>query len=199
MLGMVEAADLAPVLILPGLYDSGPEHWQMLWLAAHQGFRRVEQRDWVSPLCIDWVANLDGAVVGVGPDALLVAHSAACALVAHWAAVCGRQIRGALLVAPSDVEASTYPAGPVGFAPMPLGRLPFASTVVASTEDPYVALYRAKLFAKSWGSRFVDIGPAGHINTAARLGAWPAGLELLAEVAARGRAQKTPPPGTPPE
>lgn len=192
---MMDVLALSPVLILPGLYDSGPEHWQTLWLASQSGFRRVEQSDWVTPLCADWVANLDAAVVDVGRDALLVAHSAACALVAHWAVAHGRQIRGALLVAPSDVEASTYPAGPVGFAPMPLGRLPFASTVVASTEDPYVSLYRAKLFAKSWGSRFVVIGPAGHINTAAGLGAWPAGLELLAEVAARGCAQ-TRPPGT---
>ncbi len=196
---MMDVPDLAPVLILPGIYDSGPEHWQSLWLAGHPGFRRVEQSDWVTPRCADWVANLDAAAVEAGRDALLVAHSAACALVAHWAAAHGRQIRGALLVAPSDVEASTYPAGPVGFAPMPLERLPFASTVVASTEDPYVSLYRAKHFAKSWGSRFVNIGPAGHINTAAGLGAWPAGLELLAEVATRGRAQKTPSLGAPPE
>jgi predicted alpha/beta hydrolase family esterase len=196
---MVNVPGLAPVLILPGLFDSGPEHWQTLWLTANPGFRRVEQSDWVTPLCADWVANLDAAVVEAGPDALLVAHSAACALVAHWAAAHGRKIRGALLVAPSDVEASTYPGGPVGFAPMPLRQLPFASTVVASTEDPYVSLHRAKLFAKSWGSRFVVVGPAGHLNAAVGLGDWPAGLELLAEVATRGRAEQTAPPGTPTE
>jgi len=192
------ASDLAPVLVLPGLHDSGPEHWQTLWIAAHPGFRRVEQRDWETPLRVDWVANLDAAVAEAGPDALLVAHSAACALVAHWAAAHRREVRGALLVAPSDVEASTYPPGPVGFAPMPLGRLPFPSTVVASTEDPYVSLLRARQFAQAWGSRFVDIGPAGHINTASGLGAWPAGLELLVELANRCRAVKTGAPGTSP-
>src|SRR3990172_9398424 len=195
----LDVPDLEPVLLLPGLHDSGADHWQTLWLAAHPRFRRVEQLDWATPLCADWMANLDAAVAEAGRDALLVAHSAACALVAHWAAAHGRQIRGALLVAPSDVEASTYPEGPVGFAPMPLGRLPFASTVVASTEDPYVSLHRAKLFAKSWDSRFVVIGAAGHINAAAGLGAWPAGLELLAEVAARGRAQMSSPPAVPRE
>ncbi len=191
-------SDLAPVLILPGLDDSGPDHWQARWLADHPGFRRVEQKDWVTPRCADWVANLDAALVEVGRDALLVAHSAACALVAHWAAAHGREIRGALLVAPSDVEASTFPAGPVGFAPMPLRRLPFQSTVVASTEDRYVSLYRAKSFAQAWGSRFVSIGPAGHINTEAGLGGWQAGLDLLAELAARGRERTTPPAGAPP-
>jgi predicted alpha/beta hydrolase family esterase len=149
-------------------------------------FRRVEQADWEKPRCADWVANLDAAVVAAGPEAILVAHSAACALVAHWAAAHDRPVRGALLVAPSDVEAPSYPAGPTGFAPMPLSPLPFATTVVASTDDPYVSLDRARLFAARWGSQFVVIGAAGHINTASGLGAWPAGLDLLAEVAGRG-------------
>jgi uncharacterized protein len=184
-------ADLAPVLILPGLYDSGPQHWQMLWMAGRPGFRRVEQADWVTPRCVDWVAKLDAAVQEAGPQALLVAHSAACALVAHWVAVHGRKVRGALLVGPSDPEASSYPAGPTGFAPMPLVRLPFPSTVVASADDPYVSLDRAEFFARSWGSRFVNIGKAGHINSASGLGNWPRGLELLQELADRGRISQS--------
>lgn len=178
--------DLFPVLILPGVHDSGPGHWQSLWLEGRLGFRRVEQKDWEKPRCTDWVAALDAAVIEAGPRALLVAHSAACALVAHWSTSHRRQVRGALLVAPSDTEAPTYPPGPTGFAPLPLVPLPFASTVVASTDDPYVSMERAALFAKSWGSRFVSIGAAGHINTASGLGNWPRGLELLQELADRG-------------
>jgi uncharacterized protein len=179
-------ADLAPVLLLPGLHDSGPGHWQTLWLAAHPGFRRVEQRGWVTPVCADWVRNLDAAVRDAGPRALLVAHSAACALVALWAASRGRAIRGALLVAASDPEAPSFPAGARGFSPVPLASLPFASTVVASSDDPYVSIERAQRFARGWGSRFVEIGAAGHINSASGLGDWPAGLALLRELAARG-------------
>jgi uncharacterized protein len=182
---MRPASDPSPVLVLPGLSNSGPQHWQTLWMARHPGFRRVEQKDWETPRCADWVANLDAAVQHAGPQALLVAHSAACALVAHWVAAHGRKVRGALLVGPSDPEAASYPAGPTGFAPMPLVRLPFPSTVVASTDDPYVSLGRAELFARSWGSRFVNIGKAGHINSASGLGGWPRGLELLEELDAR--------------
>jgi predicted alpha/beta hydrolase family esterase len=182
------AADLSPVLILPGLHDSGPQHWQTLWLAGRPGFRRVEQAEWVTPRCADWVSKLDDAIDEAGPRALLVAHSAACALVAHWVAVHGRKVRGALLVGPSDTEAPSYPAGPTGFAPMPLVRLPFPSTVVASADDPYVSLGRAELFARSWGSRFVNVGKAGHVNAASGLGDWPRGLELLEELADRGAA-----------
>jgi hypothetical protein len=36
---------MATVLILPGLNNSGPSHWQSLWLAAHPEYCRVVQKD----------------------------------------------------------------------------------------------------------------------------------------------------------
>ena len=174
---------LAPVLILPGLYNSGPEHWQSRWESAHPELRRVMQDDWQRPRCADWIARLDDAILAT-PDAILVAHSSSCALVAHWAATAGsdRRVRGALLVAPSDTEAASYPEGPTGFAPMPLRRLPFPSILVASTDDPYVTAEQARMFAEAWGSRFVSVGDAGHINSQSGLGDWPAGFALLQEL-----------------
>jgi len=184
---VADAPDLGPVLVLPGLYDSGPDHWQTRWSAVRPGFRRVEQADWVTPRCADWIARLDEAVERTGPEALLVAHSAACALAAHWTALHPRTIRGALLVAPSDVDAPTFPLGATGFAPMPLQRLPFPTIVVASANDPYVSLDRARTFAERWGSRFVSIGDNGHINSASGLGDWPEGLRILEALAAEAR------------
>ncbi|HTN52127.1 MAG TPA: alpha/beta hydrolase [Anaeromyxobacter sp.] len=180
-----EAGGLGPVLLLPGLFDSGPGHWQTLWMQGRPGLRRVEQDDWEAPRLGDWVARLDEAVREVGSQALLAAHSAGCGLVAHWARAHPRPIRGALLVAPSDAEAPSYPKGPTGFAPMPLLRLPFPSTVVASGDDPYVSLARAREFAAAWGSRLVELGAAGHVNTASGHGPWPEGLVLLGELATR--------------
>jgi predicted alpha/beta hydrolase family esterase len=37
---------LAPVQILPGLYNSGPQHWQSLWESANPDFVRVDQDVW---------------------------------------------------------------------------------------------------------------------------------------------------------
>jgi predicted alpha/beta hydrolase family esterase len=171
-----------PVLILPGLYNSGPDHWQSRWESAHPEFRRVMQDDWERPSCVDWSARLDAAILAT-PGAVLVAHSSSCALVAHWVGTGGTgRVRGALLVAPSDTEAAPYPAGPTGFAPMPLARLPFPSVVVASTDDPYVTIERARTFAGAWGSRLVTVGDAGHINSQSGLGDWPAGFALLQEL-----------------
>jgi len=170
-------------LILPGLCDSGPEHWQSHWERSDRSCLRVVQADWEAPRCEDWVATLDAAVVRVGGPVVLVAHSSSCALVAHWAARAGAdrrdRVRGALLVAPSDPEAPSYPIGPTGFAPMPRTPLPFASIVVASTDDEYVSTDRAREFARAWGGEYVEIGAVGHINGASRLGDWPAGRALL--------------------
>jgi predicted alpha/beta hydrolase family esterase len=167
------------VLILPGLYNSGPEHWQTLRQAAHPTYLRVPQDEWVAPRCDDWVQNLDAAVAQSGEDIVLVAHSTACALVGHWWMRHRKSTSGALLVAPSDTESTAYPPGPQGFAPMPLCRFPFSTIVVASTNDSAVSFARAQLFANSWGSEFVSAGPAGHINAASGYGPWPEGRLLL--------------------
>ena len=178
------------VLLLPGLANSGAEHWQSCWERADPSCRRVMQHEWHAPERADWVAALDAAVATHGTGVVLVGHSTACALIAFWAASATRGVRGALLVAPSDTEASSYPAGPTGWQPMPLAQLPFPSIVVASSDDDYCTLQRARRFADAWGSRFVDIGAAGHINSASGLGAWAKGRELLAELLAQPDAAK---------
>jgi predicted alpha/beta hydrolase family esterase len=175
------------ILTIPGLWNSGPEHWQTLWEAADFTFRRVQQADWETPRCEDWVENLDAAIAAViaaGSDVILVAHSLGCATVAHWSRASRRPVRGAFLVAPSDVEAPIYPPGTSGFSPMPLEPLRFPSLVVNSPDDPWISSERARQFAAAWGSRFVEIAPAGHINSASGLGDWPEGRSLLAELQA---------------
>src|SRR5439155_14142 len=74
-----------PVLVLPGYGDSGPGHWQSRWQAADPTHRRVVQRDWLNPTLDEWRETLEHAVAGCDRPPVLVAHSLACALVAHWA------------------------------------------------------------------------------------------------------------------
>ncbi|HEU4566158.1 MAG TPA: alpha/beta hydrolase [Gemmatimonadaceae bacterium] len=191
---MSGATSRSPVLILPGLGDSGPEHWQSHWERRDPDCERVVQAEWDAPRIADWVARLDEAVARRDAPVVLAAHSSACALVAHWAADASparlARVRGALLVAPTDPEGPHYPAGPVGFAPMPLRPLPFASVVVASDDDCYVAPERAREYAAAWGSRLVMLAGAGHINAASGHGPWPEGYALLSEL----RSADTPVP-----
>ncbi|MBF9221558.1 alpha/beta hydrolase [Hymenobacter sp. BT662] len=169
------------VFIVPGLGSSGPEHWQTCFERALPDCTRIEQREWDVPDRAEWVERLEDALNGQDlSEVVLVAHSLGCATIAHWAAKYGHRIKGALLVAPSDVETAHYAAFPTtGFAPMPLARLPFPSKVVFSQNDEWVTPDRARQFAKAWGSELVDIGEAGHVNAASGHGEWPAGLALL--------------------
>ncbi|MBI2256281.1 MAG: alpha/beta hydrolase [Proteobacteria bacterium] len=174
---------MRPIVIVPGLGNSGPQHWQRLWQAELPDTRAVEQADWDQPDFDDWIARLDAAIAASPTAPVVAAHSLSCALVAHWAARHSRPIAGALLVAPADVDSDSHtPPETRAFRPMPMKALPFPSIVVASSDDPYVTPGRAAAFAQGWGSRFVDIGSAGHINPAAGFGEWPLGRLLLAEL-----------------
>jgi hypothetical protein len=173
-----------PILTIPGLWSSGPEHWQTYWEAKHPSIRRVVQRNFDLPDRDEWIATLDAAVKASPQPPVLAAHSLGCSLVTHWAAECGGNgILGAFLVGPSDVEAPDYPIEGRSFSRMELSTLPFPSIVVASTNDEFVSVDRARQFANAWGSRLVFIGNAGHINGASGHGPWPEGEEMLFEFA----------------
>ncbi|SIR81168.1 hypothetical protein SAMN05421821_112166 [Mucilaginibacter lappiensis] len=170
------------ILIHPGLGNSGPAHWQSLW-EKQFNLVRIEQQDWDTPVCSDWIETLNSYVQQHDPkNVILVGHSLACTTIAYWAQQYNVNIKGALLVAPSDTEAGTYPQGTTGFTPVPSLKLPFKSIVVASSNDYYVTTERARFFADSWGSELINIGDAGHINLAAGYGEWPKGLELLQQL-----------------
>jgi hypothetical protein len=174
---------MPPVLIVPGLGGSGPEHWQTHWEKQNPDFIRVEQRDWDNPDRDEWVATLDQAIARQPAPPLLVAHSLACSLVAHWLAGASRPLHGVLLVAPADVDSEAHTPPEVrGFAPMPLAPIAAPCIVAASADDPFVDIARARTFADAWGARFVAVGRHGHINSASGLGAWPPGQKLLAEL-----------------
>lgn len=174
------------VLILAGLWDSGPQHWQTHWEHQHPEFTRVRHRDYNSPLCHEWVVELDAAIAGCEGPPVLVAHSLGCVLAAQWArSGSALKVAGAFLVAPSDIDTPTYPVDANGFKPMPLEKLPFPSIVVASSNDEYVTIKRARQFAEAWGSRFVEIGPAGHINGDSGYVEWPEGEKMLLEFCAQ--------------
>jgi len=167
------------ILIIPGLGNSGPQHWQSLW-EKQFNFIRVEQAKWDTPVCDDWIENINNEIKKHNAaDVILVGHSLACTTIAYWAQKFNINIKAALLVAPSDTEAESYPPGTTGFTPVCLNKIPFRTITVTSTDDFYVTFERAQLFADAWGSELINIGDAGHINAASGFGEWDQGLEIL--------------------
>jgi len=175
------------VLVIPGWQNSGPQHWQSLWENQNPIFLRVQQKDWQTPKRADWLQRITEDVKRAPGPIVFAAHSIGCMAIAHWASAhwdkaepqLVSKIKGALLVAPADVNRKDTPPELLDFAPVPLAPLPFPTVVVSSNNDPYLSSDRAREIARAWGSRFVDIGAAGHVNGDSGLGDWPEGKRLL--------------------
>lgn len=176
----------SPYLILPGLGNSGPEHWQSLW-QADLGCERLDLPDWDAPRLSRWLYLAIDAIER-RPGVVLIAHSLGCILVAHVAAARpDLDIGGALLVAPADVDSRRHTPERLGdFAPLPRVALPFPAVLVASRNDPHMDFPVAAGLAADWGARLVDAGAVGHINVASGHGVWPEGRGLLAGVTGGG-------------
>jgi uncharacterized protein len=169
------------ILTLPGYTNAGPQHWLTLWESRDARVRRVQQMSWDQPVLADWVAALDRQVAASEGPVILAGHSLGAITVAHWAAasVHTHAVAGALLVAPADVEQAGTPTVLRGFAPIPLEPLPFRTTLVTGSDDPWVSPRRAGDFATAWGSDILVLEDAGHLDSNSGLGDWDAGWDLL--------------------
>ncbi|MFE3054775.1 RBBP9/YdeN family alpha/beta hydrolase [Nocardia sp. NPDC059239] len=177
------------VVIVPGLRDHVPDHWQTRLADQLDRVRTVPplERDKLS--CAARVAALDAVLTEIDGPVVLVAHSAGVMITVRWAQQSTRPVQGALLATPPDFETPLpdgYPAREEldanGWTPIPWRRLPFPSIVAASTTDPLATYRRVSGMAEAWGSRLVDLGDVGHLNPASGYGDWPRAAELLREL-----------------
>ncbi len=164
------------IIIVPGWRDSGPGHWQSLWADSLPGAQRTQQDDWVAPARQAWVSSLSRQILETDGPVVIAAHSLGCIATTHLPPEAAARIRGALLVAPADPERRGVLAD---FAPVPYQPLPYRSVLVVSSNDPYCPVRTAGAYARAWGSEFVRLQNAGHINVEAGFGPWPLGLALL--------------------
>jgi len=177
------------ILMVPGLNNSGPTHWQTRWEQQRRNCHRVELGMWDSPHRNTWVNKLNLAIRKADRPVVLVAHSLGCLAVAWWAhfegVEAGVRVTGALLVAPPEVD--FFPVDPrlEGFAPTPAHTLPFPAILVGSRNDPYMGFRTAQRLARAWGARFADAGASGHINADSELGDWEFGQFLLGQLLKR--------------
>ena len=175
------------VLTQPGRGWAGPGHWLTHWEESFPSFVRVEQTNWSQPVYAHWSTRMSQYIASASKPVLLIGHSLGTSLITRWTfdqPELASRVIGALLAAPTDRDmVDGDPNSPVsGFGPMLLEKMPFRSIVLASQNDPFVTLERAKLFAAAWGSWLVDAGSNGHLASAANLGVWPRGLLALGQL-----------------
>lgn len=161
------------VLVMPGLHGSGEDHWQSDWERRHASFRRVEQADWAQPQLDDWARRLVDQAIAAPAPIIVVAHSFGCLATVRAANYQSGLIAAALLVAPAEPRRWQVEAELAATA------LPFPSTLVASSNDPYMSHDSAVQWAERWGSELVTLPDAGHINVKAGFRQWSQGLDLL--------------------
>ena len=172
----IRAASRPRLVVVPGLHGSGAEHWQS-WLQGQvDGALRVEQDDWRTPDLERWSERVAAtlASLGGGPH-VVVAHSFGClATVRAAARHPSLGIAQVLLVAPA--EPSRFDVGAV----LPQSRLAVRSCVVASDNDPWMSATQAHAWALRWGSDWINLGNAGHINVDSGYGPFPLAREWAA-------------------
>jgi predicted alpha/beta hydrolase family esterase len=171
----------ADILIVPDHGGAGPEHWQTRWQQRLSTARRVERADRDERAFAGWIRRIADAVNGAERPVVLIAHSLGVAAAVHAAPGFRKEVAGAFLVAPPDLEA----AGPIQemrheVGPYPREPLPFPSLLVASRNDPWCDIAVAEDIAGAWGSLFIDAGEAGHIDGDAGYGPWPEGSMAFA-------------------
>ncbi|PHR83526.1 MAG: alpha/beta hydrolase [Colwellia sp.] len=167
------------IVFVPGYGNSINGHWQEIWCKEFKNSYWVEQHDWETPHCFDWVEALDLLIQSIEGPILLVTHSLGGSTVVEWSKKHTANILGVFLVAVPDVQSANFPEAISGYQTPPLEKLAFPTLVLASTDDPYSTLARTKYFAKNWGSELISIGNLGHVNTDSNIGEWPEGKKLL--------------------
>lgn len=178
---MTFKGDPVRLLMIPGLNDSGPAHWQS-WLQGHFGRRavRVEQDDWSSADLTSWSQRIELTLArDSGARWVAVAHSFGCLALLRYLAQGGASVHAALLVAPAD---------PANFGvSRSLPQLPLAipSVLLGSETDPWMTFGAACAWARVWGSQVISLGDAGHINTEAGFGPLPQAKALVEQMVQR--------------
>jgi predicted alpha/beta hydrolase family esterase len=170
-------------VVIPGLRDHHPDHWQ-----THLASKLAKTRTvCIAGLlgrgdlsCARRVEALQITVECIPGPIVFVAHSAGVIALAHWARQYSRAaIVGAVLATPADLETPLpqgYPSfqdlNAHGWLPMPRAKLPFASIVAASSNDPLAPLGRVEGLARAWGSEIAHLGAVGHLNPGSGYGEW---------------------------
>jgi predicted alpha/beta hydrolase family esterase len=157
------------LIVAPGLHGSGDAHWQT-WLEAQvPGALRVEQDAWSDPDLARWSERVAEAVDAAGPGPhVVVAHSFGCLATLH-ALHCRPRLGIAQLLLVAPAEPARFDVAHL----LPQTRLMQDSCLVASDTDPWMTAASARAWALRWGSDWINLGDAGHINVASGFGPFP--------------------------
>lgn len=168
---------MADYLIVPGLNNSGPGHWQTHWEQRLHSAVRVEQKYWDKPDIDVWADEIALAIKRQNPR-WIIAHSFGClstlrALTRNGSEYYGSSVEGLFFVAPADPDKF------VVRHLLPKKALTIPTVVVGSKTDPWFGWEKLVVLAKQWQVPLFSAGDAGHINIESGHGDWQDGWNLF--------------------
>ena len=178
------------VLVVPGLRDESPTHWQALLAAELPNVQSLPAHGRRNIDLEARVAAIEAAVMAAPGPVVIVAHSGGCIATVHWARHTRLQVRGLLLATPPDLESALPPEFPAptafaaaGWMPVPNEPIQFPCIVAASRDDPLGEFETVSQMACAWGAELADLGQVGHLNPASGYGPWGEAAVLVRRLA----------------
>lgn len=174
---LANAEDAFTFVLVPGLRDSGEEHWQSYWERRFPHWHRIRQKEWQEANLDRWSLAIRRELTTCPHPAILIGHSFGALASCHAVQQGVEGIAGVMLVAPAE---------PLRFEieeRIQAQTLSVPSIVFASHNDPLMTFSRAEHWSRAWGSDLVDVGEGGHINAEAGFGPWEYGLVRLEQFA----------------
>lgn len=173
------------IKIVPGLNNSGPEHWQTIWEKKY-GFERIAQEEWDYPVYKEWEKNLIESLSRENScDVVLIAHSLGCLLTVKAMPKIRKYLKAVFLVAPPDPNKEQFPNFLDSFEHLPEANLELPGILVYSENDQYSSSLFCIEKAKQWGIETMSVGRKGHINSESNIGDWSEGFNLFQKLLER--------------
>ena len=182
----------ATVLIVPGLRDHVPEHWQTLLASRLPRVRCVAPMGRDNLDCAARVEAIERQAASIDGPIILVAHSrrrysdralGAADQAQRQGRIAGDAAGLRAAVARMDIPRWKRCGRAAGFSRR-AGRSHFQASSPRAATIRSRASSSVAAMARQWGSRLVDLGEVGHLNPASGYGDWPAADALIAELEA---------------
>ncbi|MDM5124963.1 RBBP9/YdeN family alpha/beta hydrolase [Aeromonas rivipollensis] len=161
------------ILLVPGLHNSGPDHWQSRWHQQFPQWQRMLGLPWDKPDLTVWSAKLASKLRSRRSRVHLVAHSFGALTAIAAARLQPDKVSSILIVAPADPARFGIPDEALA------GSIKVSAQLIASRNDPWMSFERAEYWSRQWQVPLFDAGEVGHINAQSGHGEWSQGLNLL--------------------
>ena len=161
------------ILLVPGLHNSGPDHWQSRWHLQFPQWQRMLGLPWDKPDLTVWSAKLASKLRSRRSRVHLVAHSFGALTAIAAARLQPDKVSSILIVAPADPARFGIPDEALA------GSIKVSAQLIASRNDPWMSFERAEYWSRQWQGPLFDAGEVGHINAQSGHGEWSQGLNLL--------------------